>query len=988
MTRSCWLAVGAALGAAALDLVDPRRVLLLGLAVGLLAMVTRGRAPIRAALAIGVLAVGLRGLAAGPASTVAVPPSGEGPWSGTVISVGAPRDGTRPIMVVLDGSSASGVEGGAPAATVAGPIVAASVPWYPVVGPGDRLALDGTIEPPPDSPYGDYLRRTGAVGTLRATRLAVLPGAPGPGADLEAIRRAAADGLTRSMPEPEAGLAAGILIGLRDHVDRELAAAFTTAGASHVVAISGWNIAIVASCVAAFGGRLRRRRRAVLTGLAITAYVALVGPSPSVVRAAAMAGTVLLSREIGRPGSAAAALGWAATALLLVDPSYVDDAGFRLSVLATAGIIAWASTLTAWLRGPSPARIRGWVADVLGVSFAAQAATLPVILLDFGRLSLVAPAVNLVVVPLVPPAMAAGLVALLAGAAVAAGLPDALATLAGFPAWLVYAAIVETVRIGASLPLASITLAPPWDVVAAVVAAFAVLASARWGRRLGGALSRRRQPLSAVRRRRATRGPTRSAAPAAGRSSAPAVRGRRLIVLALATAIAGLALVVAHRPDGTVRVDVLDVGQGDAILVEGDHGGRLLVDGGPDPARLLVALDERLPAWDRRIDVVVLTHPHEDHVGGLPLLLTRYRVGRVYEPGMIGPGPSYAAWQRELGGEASLAAVPPRGTLQTGDRLGIDDVHLQVLWPDPGRVPEHPANGGSAINNVSIVMLGTFAGQRFLLTGDMEEDVDPILIQRGLPHVDLLKVAHHGSRTASTEPFLEAVRPRVAVVSVGAGNPYGHPAPATLDRLTQTAGRTYRTDRDGTVEVRFDGTTERVTTSGPRSAATSPTRYPPAPPCEGASGDRSCAERIAPTEEAPALPALELRGIARAPLPGPRIGRLPPLPGGPPDLALYHGGHDLPSGAGDELPPVERPARLLLGRRRLRPRGCRRGVPVGCRPLSGRAAGSVAPGRGRQRAHAPPGRAPRAALDRHHVRVREPGDRGRAGLAGAPQRGP
>ncbi|MGH3076463.1 MAG: ComEC/Rec2 family competence protein, partial [Gaiellales bacterium] len=242
------------------------------------------------------------------------------------------------------------------------------------------------------------------------------------------------------MPEPEAGLAAGVLIGLRDRVDRDLAAKFTTAGASHVVAISGWNIAIVASTLAAVAGGLRRRRRAVLTAVAIVVYVLFVGPTPSVVRAGAMAGVALLARELGRPGTAAAALGWACAVLLLIDPAYVNDAGFKLSVLATAGILAWGSSMTARLAGAAPTRPRRWIAEILGVSFAAQAATTPIVLLEFGRLSLVAPAVNLIVVPLVPPAMATGALALVVGMLAGAGVPGVVATLVGLPAWVLYAA--------------------------------------------------------------------------------------------------------------------------------------------------------------------------------------------------------------------------------------------------------------------------------------------------------------------------------------------------------------------------------------------------------------------------------------------------------------------------------------------------------------------------------------------------------------------
>jgi len=288
--------------------------------------------------------------------------------------------------------------------------------------------------------------------------------------------------------------------------------------------------------------------------------------------------------------------------------------------------------------------------------------------------------------------------------------------------------------------------------------------------------------------------------------------------------VAAFGLAFAHRPDGRTRLSVLDVGQGDSILVEGSRGGRMLVDGGPDPDRLLIALDERLPPWDRRIDALVLTHPHEDHVAGLAALLQRYKVGRVFEPGMRGPGPGYSAWSARLAARGIGTAL-----LATGDQLTLDDIRLEVLWPDPGAVPAEPPDTGTGINNVSIVLLGEVGERRFLLAGDIEEGIDPILLQRGLPAVDFLKVAHHGSRTSSTEAFLDAVRPGVAVVSAGAGNPYGHPAPATIERLQARAGRVLRTDRDGTVEI--DLSAERVSvhttgarrtgdaTGGPRGAA-------------------------------------------------------------------------------------------------------------------------------------------------------------------------
>jgi competence protein ComEC len=890
--RAAWLALGAAGAALAVPVAGAVAVLLTGASVLLAAsglQAAARAAPWRrlAPIALGIVVVGLREAAGGVAPPVGAVPAGSGPWPATVQSVGAPRAGTRPATVLLDANTPV--------------LVAATLPWYPPVVPGDRVTLSGRVRAPPDDDFGAYLARIGAVGTLRSDRLELLPRSGTFPDRLESLRRVAAGGLDRAMPEPEAGLAAGVLVGLRDRVDRDLSAAFTTAGASHVVAISGWNIAIVASTVAAIGGGLRRRRRAVLTAAAILVYVAFVGPSASVVRAAVMAGVALLARELGRPGTAAAALGWAVAGLLAVDPAWIDDAGFRLSVLATAGIIAWGSSLTDRLSGPSPGRIRRWIAEILGVSFAAQAATTPVVLLEFGRLSVVAPLVNLVVVPLVPPAMATGALALVVGVLAGAGLPSILAVLVGLPAWALYAAMVAVVRFGAGLPLSSIELAPPWDAVSAGLSVVTILGIARWG----GALTRPGRgdqpatPSAAGGDRRAER------------TSQTATKGA---AVALVGATIALALAVAYRPGGVPHVVVLDVGQGDAILVDGGHGGRMLVDGGPDPGRLLVALGERLPPWDRRIDIVVLTHPHEDHVAGLGLLLDRYAVGAVYESGLPGESPGYAAWVAEL-----ADGVPPRGRLAAGDRLRLDEIAIRVLWPVPGSVPARPLDDGKAINNTSVVLLGTVGPRRFLLMGDLEEDMDPELMAAGLPAVDLLKVAHHGSRTATTPELLDALHPSLAAISVGTDNDYGHPAPELLARLADRGIRTFRTDLDATIDV----------TLGPTAVTVHATRQ---------------------------------RGSGRAAA-----------------VAAYHRVDADRTARSNRIAPRDRSPRLLLGRRRVRARGGARCVPERCGPVPRRRTRTVAT-RGRaHRTRAPPrgdSRAPRDGLDVRRGQRRDPARRG------------
>jgi competence protein ComEC len=831
VTASAWLAIGAAMAAliapgigspivavaAAVSALAARR----GPRSGAATQAGHG-AGRRAALAaaVGALAIAIRLLAnpptegTGPGDAL---PAGNGPWTATVEARGSDRNGSQLATLRIDVDDSGGARSW---------LVAATLPRYPEIEPGLRVTVDGSLRPPPTGPYGDYLRRTDVVGTLQSRSLTVNGSIDGPAAALERLRRGAGDALAAAIPEPEAGLAAGIVIGLRDRVDRDLAADFTAVGASHVVAISGWNIAIVAATVAALARRFGRRRRSAILAVAIVAYVLFAGASPSVVRAAAMAGVVLIARESGRAGRAAAALGWAAAILLVVEPSLVLDPGFQLSTLATGGILAWSNRLDRRIRSIAGGRLTGWLAESLAVSLAAQAATLPVVLATFGRLAIISPVINLAVVPLVAPAMAAALVALLGGAVAVLGGPTIVATVAGLPAWALLTAMCTVIRAGAELPIASLTIVPPWTIGAAIgvvaVPAAVSFALGHWSTGLPDGIHSSPGPTAPPSRGApsASMPPSRVAAPPAARGPGRSQRyPARLAALVLAIAVAGLGLAAAHRADGTTRITVLDVGQGDSILVEGGRGGRMLIDGGPDPDRLLVELDRRLPPWDRRIDLLVLTHPHEDHVAGLAILLERYRVGRIYETGMRGPGPGYRAFANDL----AEPTAPPDGILSTGARIALDDIRFEVLWPDPGRVPRDPPDAGRGINDVSIVLLGEVAGRRFLLTGDVEDDVDPLLAQRGLPPIDILKVAHHGSATASTPAFLDAVHPRVAIVSAGAGNPYGHPARSTIERLAATGARVLRTDTDGSVAVTIatDGAIA-VSSSGARKAALAP----------------------------------------------------------------------------------------------------------------------------------------------------------------------
>ncbi|MBA2570386.1 MAG: ComEC/Rec2 family competence protein [Chloroflexi bacterium] len=815
MPRAGWLAAGAVAAAVvapslgASGPIPPAAAALILIVVCLIASRRKprtgtGRHVASVAVLAGVVLILVRvalGAWLAPPSATVPPPTDERAWRAEVLSVGSTADGQqRAHLQVRDDMGGTWR-------------IYGWLPRYPPVVPTHRLGFTARLEPSPvDEGFGAFLARSGAVATVRIRSFEVLP-AEGPLALLEAIRRAAGDAIARVIPAPQAGLAAGILVGLRDQVDRTLAADFATAGLSHVVAISGWNIALVGAVVMALLRRARRSRRTAVVLIAIVAYTLLAGASPSVVRAAVMGGICLVARESGRRGAAPTALGLAAVGMLLLDPRIVDDVGFELSVAATAGLIAWSTPISERLRRHVPARTPGWLVETLGVSLAAQAATLPIILLQFGRLSLISPIANLVVAPLVAPVMLASLVGLLCGTVIALGGPFLVVAPLIVVASLLLGAMIAVGQMAAAVPLASIEIpADPARVTAVAAAGIMSLIGTARGRAL------------VSRFRSAQRRDGRSLVPIGGADvrrtgSSSGRHGKRAPLLAIGV---GSALVVVAaslalaRPDGRLRITVLDVGQGDAVLIEGARGGRILVDGGPDPDRLAVLLDERIPAFDRRLDVVVLTHPHEDHVAGIALLLERYRVGVVAEPGMLGAGPGDRAFR------SAVARLGVRHvTLAAPDVLELDGTSMRVLWPRQGEVPRTPPDTGTAVNNVSIVLDVRAGERRLLLTGDVEEEIDPRLLAEGLAsggRVDVLKVAHHGSRTASTDPLLDAIRPRVALVSAGRDNPYGHPAPETIERLEAAGTRVLRTDLDGSLEISTDGRDLLVATSGGRTA--------------------------------------------------------------------------------------------------------------------------------------------------------------------------
>ena len=575
---------------------------------------------------------------------------------------------------------------------------------------------------------------------------------------LDALRVDLARPLELLVPEPESGILLGIVLGERASVSPDLAYAFAISGTTHLLAISGFNMTLVGTAVAlALRGRARPTAGAAATVAAIVAYSLLVGLGPSVMRAALMASVASVGLASGRRAATANALCVAVTAMLFADPAAIADLGFLLSATATAGLVLWQVPLSERFAG-----LPGVLREGLATTLAASAPTLPVVAAAFGRVSLVSPVANLVAVPLFPPLMMTGAAASVLGAlSVDLARPVALVA---YGCALALRIVVETF---AALPIAALSV--PSGPVTGLVVTLAMIATVRGVPLIRGHVRVPRIAPPAL---------------AARRGALPARRGALLAVPALL--VAGVLAWPSAEPD--MRVRALDVGQGDAYLVELGEA-TVLIDGGPDPARLMEELGASLPPWRRRIDVIALTHAHLDHGAGLIAALDRYEVGITLEPVGLNPGALTDLWAAGIS-----RARAQRHAVRAGQRLHVGDAVITVLSPENDPRVDTPSL-------VLRVERGRFSA---LFMGDATDEAlaDLLLHPDGLPS-RVYVPPHHGAATPHGATLVEAVRPEVALISVGAGNRYGHPTPETLAALGGIT--TFRTDRDGTVEVSLDG---------------------------------------------------------------------------------------------------------------------------------------------------------------------------------------
>lgn len=661
-------------------------------------------------------------------------------------------------------------------------LVLVRAPRYPEYRYGDRLTVTGKLETPPiieNFSYKDYLARFDIHSIIRRPRIELVDAGQGNPfwLTLFDFKARASARINRILTEPYASLLNGILLGIETGIPKGLYESFNLTGTSHIIVISGSNIALIAGILLLLGQRVIGKRYAPPLAIAgIVVYTFLVGADAAVSRAAVMGIIWMLAIWTGRPGIAINSLFASGLVLTALNPLILWDVGFQLSFMATLGLIVLVPPLERLFFGGLGRLLRtdqlglamALLNELLIVTLATQIITGPLIVYHFGRLSLVSLLTNLLILPVQPPIMIVGGLATLTGIV---WLP--LGQIFGWLVYLPLAWTVWVVELTSRLPYASLDLGtfPFW----LLALFYAAIAAGVWWEK---------QPRAEDEARPQFR------LPEIGSAST------RLWVGGAAVAAVLVWSAVLSLPDGRLHVAFLDVGQGDAVLVTTPGGRQILIDGGPSATELNWRLGQEMPFWDHSLDMVVNTHPDADHLAGLVSLLSRYRIDRA----LVGDLPlENALWQEWETGLVGADLTPVIG--QAGMRLSLGDgVVASLLHPGPaGGSDDRP-------NDHSLVLRLQFGQVSFLLPGDIEAAVEQELVRTGAPlAATVLKSPHHGAKTSSTVPFLEAVNPQIVVISVGADNRFGHPSPEVLARYAERGLTVLRTDERGTIEFSTDG---------------------------------------------------------------------------------------------------------------------------------------------------------------------------------------
>lgn len=677
------------------------------------------------------------------------------------------------------------------------------VPRYPTYKYGDVLLVTGRLETPPelnDFDYKGYLAHQGIYSTTTYPEIEILESGKGfkPLESVYSLRNRLSQSLAEVLPEPQASLAQGIVLGIRGNIPSSVKADFARTGTAHLLAISGLHLSILAGILISAGIWLFGRRHYLYIWLAlgiIWLYAVITGMHPPVVRGAIMASLFLTAELLGRQRSAITCLAFAAAIMVDISPQILWSASFQMSFMAMAGLIFLAPhfqaigrrAVKATLGEDRPAvPIANFTTDSFIVALGAIIGVWPLVAYYFGIISFVGPPATFLTLPALPGIIITGA---LAGGLGLIALP--VAQVIGWLAWLLLSYLLAVVKALAAFPASflEVTYFNP----GIVWAYYLTLGLALW-------LNSRRRQASTL----TTKYLTLARSGINKMTDLVAKLPKKWVIPSLLAVAILISVAAATMPDNNLHISFLDVGQGDAILI---HKGnqQVLVDGGPSPQAITLELSPKMPFWDRTIELVVLTHPSADHVTGLVEVLNRYQVKQVLYPDLDYDSSIYDKW---LG---LVKAKNIKYTIaQAGQEIDLGDgVVIEVLNP-----PITPlSDTESDVDNNGVVLRITMGEVSFLLTADIMWEAEfELIAHRASLNSTGLKVAHHGSDTSTTPEFLAVVNPRVAVISVGEDNPFGHPSQEVIARLEEKLGseniyQTYdkKTDEHHTIEFITDG---------------------------------------------------------------------------------------------------------------------------------------------------------------------------------------
>jgi competence protein ComEC len=673
---------------------------------------------------------------------------------------------------------------------------------YPAYSYGDVIQITGELKTPPvfeDFDYADYLSHENIYSTMLYPQIEVTDSGGGvlPLKWIYSLRSELSLALAKVLPEPQASLAQGMLLGIRSNIPDDLQQAFSATGTTHILAISGLNIGIVAGIMLSIGLWLFGRRHYLYIWLAlgiIWIYAIITGMEAPVLRSAVMASIFLTAELLGRQRNAITALTFSAAVMVACDPQVICTASFQMSFMAMFGLIfilpplqtlgkSFISRIPA--KFPVIPTITGFIYDSLAVTLAALLGVMPLVAYYFGIVSIVSPLATLFALPVLTGIIITGMLTAIAGLFL---LP--LSQFFGWLLWLLLSYMILVVEGFAGLSISYVDIGSLdviflWIYYIALAITIWAVHRSKYLKRLENEDSRDRQ-ANAVKTAKTEK-------------KNFLMRRPVKIIISLAAVISILGFTALNSaPDDNLHVAFLDAGQGDAILVQKGTA-QVLIDGGPGGQALSLALSEKMPFWDKTIELVVLTHPHEDHLTGLVEVLKRYKVEQVLTTETESDLPVYKEW---------LALIEQQNIpvllAQAGQQMNIDGAIIDVLNPQK----TYFKGTESDADNNSIVLNLAFGDISFLLTGDLRKEGEMELITgRLIQQATVLKVGHHGSASSTSPEFLNVARPQAAVISVGADNNYGHPDSEVIERLTEMAGEVniYRTDRNGSIEFITDG---------------------------------------------------------------------------------------------------------------------------------------------------------------------------------------